>query len=161
MISPNDNGLISACILDGNGGARPIGWDEVRAWKKDEGQIWIHVDRTKPEAIKWLRKESGLTPVTVDAITTEETRPRVFRGKRGYIAILRCINQNEGEKPDDMVAIRLWCDGNRLITVRDKRLFVPRQIFQELTGRADGPATVAALFETIVSTDRPDVARCR
>jgi len=151
MSIPNENGLISACILDGKGAAKPVGWKEVRTWKSKDGPIWIHLDRTVPETLKWLREESGLTLVTVDAITTEESRPRVFRGKRGYIAILRGINQNEGENPDDMVAIRLWSDGERLITLRHRRLFAPRQIYQELTEEGTGPVSVGALFETIVS----------
>ncbi len=151
MSIPNENGLISACILDGKGGARSVGWKEVRTWKPQDGPIWIHLDRAIPEAVTWLREKSGLTPVTVDAITTGESRPRVFRGKRGYIAILRGINHNEGESPDDMVAIRLWSDGERLITLRHRRLFAPRQIFEELTEHGTGPTNVAALFETIVS----------
>ncbi len=151
MAVANSKGLISACLLDGKGGARSIGWNEVRAWKKSDGPIWVHLDRANAEAVKWLREESGLTPVTADAITTEESRPRVFRGKAGYIAILRTLNQNEGAEPDDMVAIRLWSDGNRLITLRHRRLFTPGQIFRELTEDAIGPASVPALFETIVS----------
>ena len=118
------------------------------------------LDRADPEAVKWLREKSGLTPVTVDAITTEESRPRVFRGKRGYIAILRGVNQNEGENLDDMVAIRLWSDGERLITLRHRRLFAPRQIYQELTEHWTGPASVAELFETIASRLISQMAGC-
>lgn len=151
MVQPDNAGLISACILDGKGGAKPVGWKEIRSWKPASGPIWIHLDRANPEAIKWLRNESGLTPVTIDAIATEESRPRVFRGKRGYIAILRGINQNDGAEPDDMVAIRLWSDGERLITLRHRRLFAPRQIFEELTEHKTGPVSVATLFEAIVS----------
>lgn len=155
-----EKGLNFACILDGDGGAKPVGWKEVRKWKSGDGQIWIHLDRAAPEARKWLREESGLTPVTLDAITAEESRPRVFRGKRGYIAILRGINQNEGEAADDMVAIGLWSDGERLITVRNRRLFAPRQIYEEMIEQASGPLQVAGLFETIVSRLILQMAGC-
>ncbi len=151
MATDNNGGLISACLLDGKGGARTIGWKQVRAWKQSDGPVWVHLDRANPGAVKWLREDSGLTAVTAEAITTEESRPRVFRGKAGYIAILRTVNQNEGAEPDDMVAIRLWSDGTRLITLRHRRLFAPGQVFRELTQDATGPRSVPALFEEIVS----------
>jgi zinc transporter len=70
----------------------------------------------------------------------------VFRGKRGYIAIVRGINQNENAEREDMVALRIWCDGERVITIRQRQLFVPRQIFTALTKEAIGPASAAELF---------------
>jgi zinc transporter len=50
-----------------------------------------------------------------------------------------------------MVAIRLWCDGHRLISLRHRPLFAPRQIFKDLTENANGPLTAPALFEAIIS----------
>ena len=145
------NGLIFACLLDGKGKAQPVGWNEIRDWKEAEGPLWIHLDRANPGAQSWLRAESGLTTVTIDAITSEETRPRVFRGKRGHVAILRAVNSNENDEPEDMVSIRLWCDGHRLISLRHRRLYAPQRIFEELTQLGGGPQTAPALFEAIIS----------
>jgi zinc transporter len=144
-------GMIFSCLLDGQGRAMPVGWAAVRTWKQGDGPLWVHLDRADAVAIRWLQAESGLTPVTIDAITAEETRPRVFRGKRGYVAILRGVNRNEDNEPEDMVAIRLWCDGERLISLRHRRLFAPRQIFEDLTINGSGPRSAPALFETMIS----------
>jgi zinc transporter len=145
------NGLIFACLLDGKGQARPVGWTGIRDWRKEDGPLWIHLDRADPAALQWLRADSGLTPVTIEAITAVETRPRVFQGKRGYVGIFRGVNQNKDNEPEDMVSIRLWCDGHRLISLRHRRLLAPRQIFEELTQTGNGPRTAPELFETMIS----------
>lgn len=145
------SGMIFACLLNGAGGARPFGWSGIKTWGEDDGPLWVHLDRAEPKALQWLRAESGLTPITIDAITTEETRPRVFRGKRGYIGIFRGINRNQDDEPEDMIAIRLWCDGKRLISLRHRPLLTPREIFDDLTVNASGPRTAPELFESILS----------
>ena len=145
-MAPTEDGLLFACLLDGKGGAKPVGWSEVDNWTSKKRPLWIHLDRSSPEARNWLHTRSGLTQPTVEAILSEESRPRVFRGKRGYVAIIRALNQNEGADNEDMVALRIWCDGQRLITVRQRQLFVPRQIFKDLTEEADGPHKVPGVF---------------
>ena len=151
MIAAEESGLLFACILDEKGGAKPIDWSMVQSWSPKDGPIWIHLDRADPAAVQWLRDQSGLTSVTIDAITAEETRPRVFRGKNGYIAILRGVNTSEADEPADLVSLRIWCDGNRLITLRHRRLFVPSQIYQELTDDEAGPSTLPSLFEEVIA----------
>ena len=140
------DGLLFACILDGKGGAREVAWPEIDAWQPDAGPLWVHLDRSQSQAKDWLTGRSGLTKSTVDALLEGESRPRVFRGKRGYIAIVRGINQNENAELEDMVALRIWCDGERVITIRQRQLFVPRQIFKALTKEAVGPTSAAELF---------------
>ena len=146
---PEDEGLLFACVLDGRGGARLTGWEEVEGAPETDG-LWVHLERADPRAQAWLRQRAGLTPVTIEALLAEETRPRTFRGKRGTIAILRGVNTNPGADPEDMVAIRLWCDGHRLISIRQRRLRTPRVALQALV-EGIGAASVPALFERLIS----------
>jgi len=145
-----EDGLIFACILDGRGGGALAGWREVENANPDV-PLWIHSDRASERVQQWLRYQSGLTPITVEALLAEETRPRSFRGKRGTIAILRSINSNDGERPDDMVAIRIWSDGNRLITIRHDRVHTPKDLLVELVIDENGPETISAVFERLIS----------
>lgn len=151
-----EDGLIFGCVLDGRGGAAFVDWQGIKAWRAEQGVLWIHLDRTSERAHTWLKTESGLTPVTADAVLAEETRPRVFRGKRGLIAILRGVNMNVGAKPVDMVAIRMWCDGTRLITIRHRRLMTPRDVLRQLVDEGTGPQNATELFERLITvlTDR-------
>ncbi len=146
-----DEGLLFACRLDGTGGAKLTDWSDVETWSAESGPIWIHLDSSSNRVKTWVRERSGLTPVTADAILNEETRPRVFQGKRGFIAILRGVNTNPDANPEDMVAMRLWCDGTRLITVRYQKLLTPRDVLEQLLEHSTGPVTVAQLFERLIS----------
>ena len=38
------DGLVAAWMMDGRGGGRIIGWDEIRGWTPDEGLVWVHLD---------------------------------------------------------------------------------------------------------------------
>ena len=67
------DGLICAYLLDGAGGGRQLDWAGVRAWKPAHGAVWIHLDRTQPGAQRWIREESGLDHLAVEAMLTEET----------------------------------------------------------------------------------------
>ena len=146
-----EDGMIFGCALDGAGGARLVGWREAEGWRSGDGPVWLHLDRTEERVRHWLREESGLTPITVDALLSDDTRPRTFRGKRGTIAILRGVNTNPGADPEDLVGIRMWCDGQRLITLRHHRLQTPRDILVQLIEDGDGPRTVAETFERLIT----------
>lgn len=81
----------------------------------------------------------------------EETRPRVFHGKRGVVCILRGINMNPNSDPEDMVAMRIWSDGKKIITVRQRRLITPRDVLGQLLTEETGPRTVSELFERLIA----------
>ena len=147
---PEEDGLLIGCILDGQGGARIMGWAEVDTWKEEDGPLWVHFEQDSARVQDWLRLKSGLTATTVDALLAEETRPRVFRGKRGLAAILRGVNTNPGSEPDDMVAIRMWSDGKRVITLRHQKLMTPRDILSQLVEHRNGPTTAAQLYERLI-----------
>lgn len=145
-----EDGLIFACALDGNGSASLIDWSTVEAWNDDGPPIWLHLDRSSQRARNWLRNKSGITPATADALLAEETRPRVFSGQRGLVTVLRGVNLNEGAKKEDMVAIRLWCEGKRVISIRDERLQSARDILAALLDQGIGPRSIPDLYVRLI-----------
>lgn len=147
-----EDGLLFGCALDGAGGARMVGWDEVEAWRPGDGALWLHLDGGAPRARDWLERGGGLTPVTAEAMLAEETRPRSFRGARGTIAILRGVDTNPGAEPHDMVSIRIWSDGELVITTRNFKLKTPRDFLVALVHDEAGPKTVSGLIARL--TDR-------
>ena len=144
------DGLVFGCLLDGAGGATDVDWAGVRAWKEGDAPMWVHLDRRSQTVRDWLQKESGLTEVTISALLAEETRPRIFRGKRGLVAILRGINTNPDEAPLDLVSIRMWCDGHRVITLRSRKLKTPRDVLEQLKVHAEGPKSASELFSRLI-----------
>ena len=65
---------------DGTGGGKPLDWDGVRSWKPEDGTLWVHLDHADPPARQWLEEESGVTPLMVQALFADETRPRLSSG---------------------------------------------------------------------------------
>ena len=71
-----DTGLVAGYLLDGEGGGRELGWTDIETWNPDQGPLWLHLHRDADRAVHWLREESRLDPLSVDALLAEETRPR-------------------------------------------------------------------------------------
>jgi len=147
---PEEDGLIFSCKLMGDGSAELLNWEAVEKWTEHEGPIWVHLDRSSARARNWLEQASGLTKPTVDALLAEETRPRIFRSKRGYVVILRSVNMNAGSEPEEMVSLRMWTDGKRVITLRQRRLVIPRIVLHALLATREGPRTIPQLFQRLI-----------
>ncbi len=154
-----EDGLLFACILDGKGSARFLGWDDIAKWTEADGPLWVHLNNRHPKVAAWLKEHSGLTLPTAEALLAEETRPRVFRGKRGLVAILRGVNLNKDANQEDMVAMRMWSEGKKVITLRHERMHTPRDILEQLIELETGPKTAPELFERLIS--RVQRSNCR
>ncbi len=144
-------GLRFACLLDGAGGCRDLGWDGIDAWKPEDGALWVHLERDHPDAQAWLRARSSIDRFAVEALLAEETRPRVedYDGD-GVLAILRGVNRAAPSEILGLVPIHLWIDNQRVISLRDKDhyLMALRDIREALT-KGKGPVRVGALFARI------------
>ncbi len=77
---------------------------------------WIRVNWEDPDDRRWLQDESGLDELVVDSLLAEDTRPRVVEHDDGLLIILRGVNLNADQRPEDMISLRLWFDGQRLIS---------------------------------------------
>ncbi len=136
------NGLICAYVLDETGRGRSLGWDGIAAWRPEDGVLWVHLDRGGEESRRWLGRTSGLPPTVVEALLAEETRPRCERFGDGLLLILRGVNLNPGADPDDMVSLRLWLEGERVVSVRLRRLMAVDDLRRALAD-GHGPRNVA------------------
>jgi len=134
------DGLITGYHLDGNGGGREIGWEQIDGAPPDGGFQWIHLDYTAPRAQQWVREHGGLDEVIAAALLTEETRPRSLVTKDGLLVALRGVNMNPGADPEDMVAIRIWVGAGRIISTRRRRLLSVDDM-RTAIGRGAGPRT--------------------
>ncbi len=112
--------------------------------------LWVHLDRTKERAQQWIRHEAGLDPLVSDALLADGSRPRFQSVDKGLLVILRGVNMNPGSEPDDMIAIRLWIEPTRVITLRSHRF----QTIVELRKRAEegkAPTTVGGFLSTVAA----------
>lgn len=117
-----EQGLITAYVLDGRGGGREIGWQAIREWQPSDGLLWIHFDYSQPEVQAWVREESGIDRVVAESLLLEDVRPRSLVTKDGLMVVMRGVNHNPGHHREDMVALRMWIEDRRVITLRRRRL---------------------------------------
>ncbi|UCH62044.1 MAG: zinc transporter ZntB [Fidelibacterota bacterium] len=113
-----NRGLISAYLLDGHGGGRSVTWEDIEAWDASAGTLWLHMEGDSAFTDQWLREKSGLEETVCDILTREDVRPRSIPSGEGFLTVLRGINLNEGDDPEDMVSIRIYIDAHRIITTR-------------------------------------------
>ena len=146
-----EDGLVCAFLLDGRGGGREIGWGEIAAWRPEQGLLWVHLDRAGPDAKRWLRQDSGLDPVIARALLAEDVRPRELRVDDGLLVTLRGVNLNPGAEPEDMVAVRIWLEPSRIVTVRHRRLMAVSDLRDALAG-GRGPTSAGAFL--VMLSDR-------
>ncbi|MBC8287167.1 MAG: zinc transporter ZntB [Nitrospinae bacterium] len=136
----NDTGLIAAYILDGKGKGIKVGWEEIRNWKPEKGTLWVHLDYTSPEAQKWITQEANIEEVPSEALLEIETRPRSTLYSNGLLCTLRGVNLLPLSDPEDMVAIRLWIEKNRIISTRKRKLLSVEDLRNSLE-KGNGPKT--------------------
>jgi len=135
-----ESGLIVAYLLDGHGGGREVGWPAVREWKPSSGLLWLHLDYTRPDAQEWMRKESGVDPVLAESLLLEDVRPHSLFTSDGLMVVLRGVNLNPGQEREDMVAVRMWIEEHRVITLRHRHLLSIDDLRDQI-GRGTGPVS--------------------
>lgn len=136
---------ILAFILDGNGGARKISTKALNQYSPDQGILWVHLNFTDPLAENWLKNESGLDEVAILALTAQDTRPRVAPLDDGLIVALRGVNHHPKADPEDMVAIRIWIEENKIVTSRKRNLLSVDDLIHSLES-GKGPTSAASFL---------------
>ena len=139
------DGLIHAFLLDGSGGCSQLGWDEVQQWHPERGCLWLHFNFEEHETVAWLENASGLNEIAVNALISEETRPRTLNRGDNLLLALRGVNLSPGCEPEDMVSLRIWSDGKRLISTRRRKLVSTEDVIEELEA-GSGPRNAAQLL---------------
>jgi zinc transporter len=125
-------GLMYAMLLDRKGGARELGWDEVGHWDLSQGLLWLHFDYTHEASRSWLTDHSGLPPLAVESLLTEETRPRAALLGAGLLLALRGVNLNPQANPEDMVSIRLYVTQDLIVSSRKRQLLSVSDMVAEM-----------------------------
>jgi zinc transporter len=136
------DGLIGAYLLDGTGGGKRVGWEEIETWKSEQGVIWTHLDYSIPRVQKWLYEKSGLEEVICDALTEEDSRPRCTPFHECILLGLRGVNLNPGADPEDMVGIRIWFGKDRVISTSRRKLLSVADI-QAAIEQGNGPDSLS------------------
>jgi zinc transporter len=155
---------ITTFVFDGNGGrlaAAPTEEPGGTSPDKTQAFTWIHLNRTAPEAIAWLNG-AGLDGYVIDALTAEETRPRLSVHGDCALLNLRGVNLNPGAEPEDMISIRIWIEPGRVISTVLRRLMAVDDL-REAIDRQQGPVSpgdlIAKLALRLADRAEPTIAK--
>ena len=114
----SDQGVICYYRLDGAGGGELRGG--YPAMQVEAGGFdWLHLRSDDPASIDYMRS-MNLNPKLIEALSANETRPRMQLLEGGVLINLRGVNTNPGADPEDMVAIRVWFNDRVILTGRKR-----------------------------------------
>lgn len=142
------NGLIHAVELDAQGGCRRMSREETLGGPWPDALVWAHFNRKDPESVRFLRETSGLDSVICDALLDDSTRPRSVQFENGIVVIMRGVNLNPGEDPEDMISMRLWIDDTRIISLRASKLQAASDVLNLLESKI-GPKSPGGFLVTL------------
>ncbi len=116
---------------------------------------WVHLDLGQPGVKEWI--EDHIDEAVAQALTLEDTRPRCVKHKDGLLLNLRGVNLNPNSDPEDMVSVRLWIEGRKIISVRRRRLMAVVSL-REAIEAGKPPITVGAFLARLACglTERMD-----
>ncbi|MCQ2965767.1 MAG: hypothetical protein MJ250_03395 [Alphaproteobacteria bacterium] len=148
---PEMQGLVFALLLDGKGGAKNLSRLEVEQWTPDKGFLWLHWDSSATDTKSYMMQKSGIPALVLETLLEEEEdRPRCMSFGDNLLLFLRAINLNAGEELDDMISLRIWCEKNRIITLREDPMGFMWEIKEHLNIGA-GPRDVGEMLDEILS----------
>lgn len=111
---------------------------------------WQHIDLTKPNASQWIEGCDSLDHTVVNTLNADGSRPRAIKLKNGVSVVLRGVNLNPGNDPEDMVSIRIWLEKNRIISSRKRPLMSVQDIVDDMTD-GQGPTNSGEFLVEIIS----------
>ncbi len=150
-------------VFDGCGRAEPVEHDRFAGLQlpNDRGAFaWQHL-RLDGEETPRLLKDSGLDEFVIEALVADETRPRCTVHGDGAILNLRGVNLHPNQPPEDMISVRLWLTGTKIIGVWRRPLHAVGDLLASIE-RGQGPTTpgdfVARLALRLADRAEPAIA---
>lgn len=140
---------VFAWMLDGKGGVKPLADNDIS--DKDH-PCWLHLNYTNPESAQWLATTPLLPNAIRDALAGESLRPRVTRMGEGTLITLRCINGSTDERPDQLVAMRLYMDERLIVSTRQRKVLALDDVVNDLnegTGPTDGGSWLVDICDSL------------
>ncbi|EKP1488518.1 zinc transporter ZntB [Escherichia coli] len=144
---------VFAWMLDGRGGVKPLENTDVI----DEAHpCWLHLNYVHHDSAQWLATTPLLPNNVRDALAGESTRPRVSRLGEGTLITLRCINGSTDERPDQLVAMRVYMDGRLIVSTRQRKVLALDDVVSDLE-EGTGPTDCGGWLVDVCDAPQRDV----
>ncbi|WP_136636878.1 zinc transporter ZntB [Pseudooceanicola onchidii] len=159
---PDASPILFAYALNGPQSGQKLSGDDIDRTLREDTLGWVHLKADHHQAEDWIADHMPYLDETIpEALTTASTRSRASRIGKGVLAVLRGVNLNEGKDPEDMVAIRIWAERARIVTLSRQRVRALEDIATEIAA-GEGPETagefLARLAELLNARLEPMIA---
>ncbi|MFS4439653.1 zinc transporter ZntB [Paracoccaceae bacterium GXU_MW_L88] len=122
----------------------------LEARLRDDALAWVHLDANAEGVEPWLKDHIDyLEDFVIEALMAESTRPRIVEVGKGLMAILKGVNDSDPEEPEDMIAVRLYVDPHRIISVERRKSAALHKIAQEIEA-GQGPQEAAQFLSDMI-----------
>lgn len=149
--------LICAYQID-QGKSIQVKSSELALEHRLQGYQWVHL-RYDTEETKRTLDKLGLEGNAIEALTAEQTRPRTANLSQGVLTILRGINNNENAEPEDMISLRVWFNGQFIVTTRMQgRSLTSVEKLKHRFELAKPPETVGAFMALLMECMVDDIS---
>lgn len=102
-------------FVAGDGPTRPLPAEEAAAYR-GPGFVWTHLEG-QDDLLAVPGSDKNIPDVAANALVATETRPRCDAIDHGAILNLRGLGAGTSDQADRLVSIRMWVQGNRVISV--------------------------------------------
>lgn len=146
------HGIFAAVHFSPDGAWRHLAHDEVLSFHPGDGVLWVHMDRRSEVVQAWLRDHSGIDEIDVEALLSEETRPRAYRTRQqaALLVILRGVNSPPDAATSDLVSIRTWVERHRVLSLSSRPLAAVDDVLS-LLGTDYAPGNTAELLAELAT----------
>ena len=110
---------------------------------------WLHFNVADARARRWLQEESGLPDEAAELLSQLDPRVQVRRAGGGVVAVLSDLHHDFGTDPEGFGKIRVYVDGDWMVTARADRLRTADRVRRHLE-REFRRGTPWALFEHFI-----------
>lgn len=127
--------------------------EELNAFNKTDGYIWVHLDATQAETEQWLIDDPLVDLHATETLMAGDSRPRTIPHEDSVLINLRSVNLSNGSVPTDLVGIRFIVTAKKIISVQRRTLPVVNDL-SELLRTQVAPETTGgfmALFAEMLS----------
>ncbi len=141
-------GLVLLHALHLKTGKRPESPSVVKA-EGVEAPVWLHFDVSQQDAEDRIKEAApNLDDTIIHALCAEDTRPRIEDYDKEYLIILRGANLNPDAEAEDMVSLRIWTDGNHVISAQRRRVFAVQKLIDKLEAQ-DKPVKASEIIVSL------------
>ncbi|ELX8378743.1 zinc transporter ZntB [Providencia vermicola] len=110
---------VHAFQLNGDGGFLPI---DVNASATQQSPFWLHYDYKNRESEKWIQRSELLGEQVKAALCGHAGRWRILRVGDGVLLTLQTLNTNAGQRPEQLVAFRVFINSRLIISSRHRKV---------------------------------------